>query len=159
MLSYCSITKFQNKCGCSFRISSSSSQVASSGLKCLHWTFTFPMALFRSIMTFLSRMPTGYTWNPPFGSTWITRQSTSWLGSCTYFYNNETWKTLCTFMLAGNANSYATSLILLKISNGPQNLAANFLQFPSLRELCLALTFRNTCSPIWNSLQFMFLSA
>jgi len=41
-------------------------------------------------------------------------------------------------MLGGNANSYATSPILLKISSGPQNLAANFLQFPSLRELFLS---------------------
>ena len=120
LLYYNNITKFQNNCRCSFHISSSNSQVGSSGLKCLHWTFTYLMALFRSILTFLSKMPTGCTWNPPSGSTWIRCQSTRWLGSCTYFFNNETWKTLCTFMLGGNANSYATGPILLNISNGPQ---------------------------------------
>jgi hypothetical protein len=45
-------------------------------------------------------------------------------------------------MDAGNASIYATSPILSRISNGPQNLAANFEQFPSLRELLLAFTFR-----------------
>ena len=40
---------------------------------------------FRSIVTFLSTMCNGSVWNSPLGSTWITSQLITWLGSCTYF--------------------------------------------------------------------------
>lgn len=40
---------------------------------------------------FCFRMHIGSTWNYPFGSTWITFQSITWLWSWIYFLRMETW--------------------------------------------------------------------
>ena len=98
----CSVELKKN--GCANRMESSSSHVASSGPYWSHCTFTWPMAQFWSIVTFLSRVRIGSVRNSPSGSTWITSQFITWLGSCTYFLRKETWKTLWALVLAGNAS-------------------------------------------------------
>jgi hypothetical protein len=59
---------------------------------------------------------------------------------------------------ADNENIYETIPIMYNISNGPQNLAANLMQLPNFNELLFGFTFRNTCSPTWNSLATLPLS-
>jgi hypothetical protein len=61
--------KSSKRCGYFSRIASSCSQVASSGLYQVHWTFTIPMDRFRSCLIFQSRMRTGCTWKVPSCST------------------------------------------------------------------------------------------
>ena len=46
------------------------------------------------------------------GSTRITSQSITWLGSCTHVLRKETWKTLWNIVLEGNAILYETSPII-----------------------------------------------
>jgi hypothetical protein len=59
ILIYNKISKSSKRCGYSVRIASSCSQVASSGLYQVHWTFTIPMVRFWSFLIFLSKMHTG----------------------------------------------------------------------------------------------------
>ena len=61
-------------------------------------------------------------------------------------------------MEANNASMYATGPILSNISNGPQTLAANFVQLPNFNELFLGFTFKSTSSPNLNSLDILSLS-
>ena len=145
--------------GWDFRKSPSNSQVASSGLKCFYCTYTWKMALLRSVISLRSIMRRGSTWNSPSGSTYTKFQSIIWVGSWTYFFNKETWNTLWIIRLAGSAIWYATSPIQASISKGPQNLGAILAQFPSFSEIFQALTFKYTWSPAWNSKCLLFRSA
>jgi hypothetical protein len=54
---------------------------------------------------------------------------------------------------------YEIGPILSNISNGPQNIAANFVQRTNFNELFLGFTFKSTCFPTLNSLAFSFLSS
>ena len=123
---YSSIFSSWNRTGYASRISLSSSQVASFGLSFFHCTLTWLMVWFRSKVFLLSRIRSSPTWNSPSGSTWITFQSITWVASWIYLFKIETWKTLCTLIVGGRANWYATSPTLAKISNCPQYLDANF---------------------------------
>ena len=114
-----------NRIGWDFRKSPSNSQVASSGLKFFHCTFTWAMAMFRSVTSLQSRMRRGSTWNSPSGSTYTKFQSIIWVGSWIYFFNKETWNTLWILRSAGSASWYATGPIRASISKGPQNLGAS----------------------------------
>ena len=98
----------------------SNSHVASLAPKWFHCTFTCAMALFWSIISFLSRMNLGYGQNYPSSSTCIIVQTIMWLESCTYFFNKDTWNTLCSLIVGGKASLFANGPILSRISNGSQ---------------------------------------
>jgi len=132
----------RNMIGWYFRKYPSNSQVASSGLKCFHCTFTWATTLFRRVISLRSRTHRGSTWNSSSGSTCTKFQSIIWVGSWIYFFNKETWNTLWILRLAGNESWYATGPIRASISKGPQNLRASLAQFPNFSELFRALTFK-----------------
>ena len=106
------------KTGYFFRISSPSSQVSSFGIKCFHYTLSQVTTWFQSIVSFMSRMHRGSTWNYPYGSTCTTFQSTVWVESCINFFSNEIWKTLWILKCVERASLYATGPILSKIWKG-----------------------------------------
>ena len=100
---YCSTTRvyFANKNGYFSIISVSRSQVASSVVKCFHCTFTLATVLLLNSISSRSNIWSGSGRNSPYGSTYTTFQSTMWEASCTYLFNNETWKTSWTLTWGG----------------------------------------------------------
>ena len=70
---YSSSSEFPwNRVGYASHILLSNSQVASSGLRCFHCTFTCPMVRFQSVISLLPRIQSDSTRNSPFGSTCTT---------------------------------------------------------------------------------------
>ena len=148
MLLYSSSSKLPwNRIGYAAHIWLSNSQVASSGLRCFHCTFTFPMVRFRSKISLLSRIQYGLTKKYPLGSTYTSFQFITWVASCTCIFKTEIWKTLWTLRFGGKASWYANCPILDNISKGPHYLGANLAQLPNFKELFLGFTFMKTCSP------------
>ena len=78
-----------NRIGYASRIWLSNSQVASSGLRCFHCTFTWPMVRFQSKISLLSRIQSGSTRKSPSGSTCTSFQFITWVASCTYFFTQK----------------------------------------------------------------------
>src|SRR6185436_4618588 len=77
-----------------------------------------------------------------------------------YFFNKETWKTGCIFMLFGRSNLYAVTDNLSKIVYGPTYFGVNFLvgRCLSIGEIkCLVDSI--TWSPLSNSSWRRFLFA
>ena len=92
-------------------------------------------------------------------TTWMFCQWIMCLGSWTYRFNNDTWKTLCTQMWLGSANRYATGPTLSNIWKGPQNLGASFAQDAQLNVLFFGLIRTYTWSPTSYSRYDLFLFA
>ena len=149
----------QNRNGYASCMLLSNSQVASSGPRCFHCTFTCHMERFQRLISLFSRIQSSSTRRSPSDFSYMTFQSITWVASWTYFFKIETWNTLCILKFGGKASWYATSPTLARTSNGPQYLGANLAQLPNLKELFLGLTLTNTWSPVTNSLRVLFLSA
>ena len=112
-----------NRIGYTAHIWLSNSQVASSGLRCFHCTFPWPMVQFWSKISLLSRIQSGSTRKYP--SSYTSFQLITWVASCTDFFNIEIWKTLWTFKFGSIDSWYATCPILDSVSKESQYQGAN----------------------------------
>ena len=136
---------------------SSRSHVASSIFWFLHKTLTNGITLFRSILSYLSKIFIGFSSYVRSSWTSIGSSVNTWDGSSTYFFNLDTWNTLCTANRSRlRASLLATFPIHSVISKGPTYLGLSFPFFSNLITPLSDATFKKTTSPTTLAVFFFY---
>ena len=115
-------------------------------------TLTIRIDLFLNFFIPWSNIPTSCTSKDRSSLSSKGGASKMWDGFETYFFNINTWKTLCIWLNSdGSSKRYATSPIISIILNGPMYLGFSFPLFWNRITSFQRATLRNTMSSISNS--------